>query len=92
LKNTGKYEADEIVQLYIRDRVGSLTRPVKELKGFQRIHLMPQESKKVSFTIKTDDLAFWNAEMKKVTEPGDFDVWIGPNSKDGLKGSFKVIE
>ncbi|MGC8824213.1 MAG: glycoside hydrolase family 3 N-terminal domain-containing protein [Bacteroidales bacterium] len=92
LKNTGKYEADEVVQLYIRDRVGSLTRPVKELKGFQRIHLKPQESKTVSFTLKTDDLAFWNAEMKKVTEPGDFDVWIGPNSKDGLKSSFMVLE
>lgn len=92
LKNTGKYEAKEIVQLYIRDRVGSLTRPVKELKGFQRIHLKPQESKTVSFTLKTDDLAFWNAELKKVVEPGDFDVWIGPNSKDGLKGSFKVTE
>ncbi len=92
ITNTGKYEADEIVQLYIRDLVGSITRPVKELKGFQRIHLAPSESKIVSFTLNASDLAFWNNENKLVIEPGDFDVWIGKNSQEGLKGSFKLIE
>jgi beta-glucosidase len=92
IKNTGKYEADEIAQLYVRDMVGSLTRPVRELKGFQRIHLKSQESKTVTFVLKTSDLAFWNAEMKFVAEPGDFEVWIAPNSISGLKANFNLVE
>lgn len=91
IKNTGKTTATEIVQLYVQDVVGSVTRPVRELKGFQRITLEPGKSETVSFTIHTDDLAFHNQAMELVTEPGDFNVWIAPNAAEGLKGSF-VIE
>ena len=87
VKNSGNFETDEIVQLYIRDRVGSLTRPVKELKGFRKIRLKPGETKTVQFDIKPKDLEFFNGEQY-VTEPGDFDVWIGPNSVEGLKAEF----
>jgi beta-glucosidase len=87
VQNIGNFETDEIVQLYIRDRVGSITRPVKELKGFKKIRLMPGETKSVQFEIAPADLEFFNGE-EFVTEPGDFDVWIGPNSVDGLKGEF----
>jgi len=87
VQNIGNFETDEIVQLYIRDRVGSLTRPVKELKGFKKIRLTPGESKNVQFEIAPADLEFFNGE-EFVTEPGGFDVWIGPNSVDGLKGEF----
>ncbi len=91
VKNTGNYEADEIVQLYTRDMVGSLTRPVKELKGFKRIHLKPSETITVTFVLKTDDLAFWNNDNKKIIEPGDFKVWVGPNSKEGLEAMFSLF-
>ncbi|MGC9353130.1 MAG: beta-glucosidase BglX [Mariniphaga sp.] len=87
VQNIGNFETDEIVQLYIRDRIGSITRPVKELKGFRKIRLMPGETKNVQFEIAPVDLEFFNGE-EFVTEPGDFDVWIGPNSVDGLKGEF----
>ncbi|MBW6533449.1 MAG: beta-glucosidase BglX [Mariniphaga sp.] len=87
VQNIGNFETDEIAQLYIRDRVGSITRPVKELKGFKKFRLMPGETKNVQFDIKPKDLEFFNGE-KFVTEQGDFDVWIGPNSVDGLKGEF----
>jgi beta-glucosidase len=87
VQNIGNFETDEIVQLYIRDRVGSITRPVKELKGFKKIRLMPGETKNVQFKIAPADLEFYNGE-EYVTEPGGFDVWIGPNSVDGLKGEF----
>ncbi len=87
VENTGNFETDEVVQLYIRDKVGSLTRPVKELKGFQKIHLKPGDVKKVSFIIKPENLEYFNGE-RYVTEPGNFDVWIGPNSAEGLKAGF----
>jgi beta-glucosidase len=87
VQNIGNFETDEIVQLYIRDRVGSITRPVKELKGFKKIRLMPGETKNVQFEIAPADLEFFNGK-NYVTEPGGFDVWIGPNSVDGLKGEF----
>lgn len=82
LKNTGKREATETVQLYIRDLVGTVTRPVKELKSFQQITLKPGQSKKVSFTLTAKDLAFYNIENKWTTEPGGFVVMIGPNARD----------
>lgn len=82
VKNNGSRDADEIVQLYIRDMVASISRPVKELKGFQRIHLAVGESKEVSFDITPDMLKFYNAELKHVIEPGDFQIMIGTNSKD----------
>ncbi len=90
IKNTGKVTATEVVQLYVQDVVGDVTRPVRELKGFERITLAPGKSQKVVFTIHTDDLAFHNQAMQLVTEPGDFNVWIAPNAAEGLKGSFVV--
>lgn len=88
VRNIGNFETCEIVQLYIRDRVGSITRPVKELKGFRKIHLKPGENKKVSFTLNAADLEFYNG-TEYVTEPGDFDVWIGPDSSEGLHSTFE---
>jgi beta-glucosidase len=78
--NTGKLEGDEVVQLYIRDDVSSVTRPLKELKGFDRIHLLPGEKKTVTFNIGPEELRFYDREMKRVVEPGTFDVLVGPNS------------
>lgn len=90
--NTGNYDADEVVQLYIRDLVGSITRPVKELKGFQRIHLKKGESKKVSFKITPELLKFYDYDLNYVCEPGDFNVMIGPNSEDVSTLKFAVTE
>ncbi|WP_421938588.1 beta-glucosidase BglX [Pedobacter sp.] len=90
LSNTGQYEGKEVVQLYIRDLVGSITRPVKELKGFQKVSLKPGESKEVSFTITENDLKFYNSELKFVAEPGDFKLFIGTNSRDVKEASFSL--
>ena len=80
--NTGKRDADEVVQLYVRDLLASIARPVKELKGFERIHLAAGESKTVTFTIGADQLSFYNADLKKVVEPGDFDIMVGHDSRN----------
>lgn len=90
LANVGDYEAEEVVQLYIRDLVGSVTRPVRELKGFQRIRLKPGESKSVTFALSTDDLAFYDRRMKLTTEPGEFHLWVGGDSNAELKAEFEV--
>ncbi len=87
--NTGIIDADEIVQLYVRDRVGSITRPIKEPKGFRRIHLGKGEKTEVEFNLSAEDLAFFNGKTT-ATEPGEFDVWIGANSDEGLHGEFIV--
>ena len=79
--NTGKYDGAEVVQLYIRDLVGSITRPVKELKGFDNIFLKAGESKTVSFKITPELLRFYDYELNYVAEPGDFDIMIGGNSQ-----------
>ena len=79
--NTGNYDGEETVQLYTQDLVGSVVRPVKELKGFQKIFLKKGESKQVSFTIDVNELRFYNAELKYIYEPGDFKVFIGGNSR-----------
>jgi beta-glucosidase len=89
--NTGKYEGKEVVQLYTRDMVGSITRPVKELKGFQKISLKPGERKEVTFTLSADDLKFYNAELQYVAEPGDFKLFIGSNSRDVKEADFKLL-
>ena len=89
--NEGTMEADEVVQLYVRDLVGNVTRPVKELKGFQRIRLKPGERRKVSFVLGPDDLAFYGRDMKLITEPGEFHVWIGGSSEAGLRSAFKIV-
>lgn len=90
VKNTGVRDADEVVQLYIRDLVASISRPVKELKGFQRIHLAAGESKEVSFDITPDMLKFYNIELKHVIEPGDFQIMVGTNSKEVKTLKFRV--
>jgi beta-glucosidase len=92
VSNTGQVAADEIVQLYVRDLVASVTRPVKELKGFQRVHLEPGQSIVVEFTVHTDDLAFYGRDMRRVTEPGQFHVWIGGSSKASLRTEFRLID
>ena len=89
--NTGDRSGKETVQLYIRDMVGSITRPVKELKGFQKIELEPGESKKVEFTISVNDLKFYNSNLQYVAEPGDFKIFIGTNSRDVKEIDFKLL-
>lgn len=90
ITNTGKYEGTEVVQLYVQDKVGSVTRPVKELKGFQRVTLQAGETKRVSFSLPVKELAFWNLNMDYVVEPGDFTVWVAPHSQEGLSADFMV--
>ena len=80
VRNAGERSGDEVVQLYVRDLVASVTRPVLELKGFQRITLAPGESRDVGFTLEAQALALWNARLQRVVEPGDFDVFTGPDS------------
>ncbi len=92
VKNTGNREGEEIVQLYVHDQVGSLTRPVKELKGFQKISLRPGESRHVEFTLKPDQLAFYNLSVQRVVEPGTFEVFVGPNSAEGMNAKFLYAE
>lgn len=92
ITNTGGYEATEICQLYVQDCFGSVTRPVKELKDFTRVLLKPGETKTVTFTLPMQKLAFYNIDMKHVVEAGDFNLWVGPNSREGLKTSFVVEE
>ncbi len=82
--NDGAVEGKEVVQLYIRDLVGSITRPVKELKGFQKIDLKAGESRKITFNITPDDLKFYNADLKYDWEPGEFSIMVGGNSRDVL--------
>jgi len=91
ITNSGKAAGYEVVQLYVRDLVGSVTRPVKELKGFKRIYLEPGQSKTVTFNLSTSDLKFYDINMEYNVEPGDFNIWIGPNSAEGLEGSFELL-
>ena len=88
--NTGAYDGDEVVQLYIRDLVASVSRPVEELKDFSRIHLAKGETKTVNFTINADKLKFYNSQLQYVCEPGDFEVMVGPNSRDVQKVKFTL--
>lgn len=92
VKNTGSVDGEEVVQLYIRDLVGSVTRPVKELKDFTKIFLKAGESKKVGFTITPEKLKFYNINMKFVVEPGDFKVFVGTNSNEVKEASFSVVD
>jgi len=91
VSNTGHYEVEEIVQLYVRDLVGNTTRPVKELKGFNKIKLLPGESTKVTFEIHTDDLAYYNRKMEFKADPGKFHVWIGGSSDTDLRSEFEIV-
>lgn len=90
LKNTGKYNGTEVVQLYVQDKVGSVTRPVKELKRFQRVTLKAGESTQVSLSLPVSELAFWGYDMNYTVEPGDFTLWVGTNSAEGLTKDFSV--
>lgn len=90
LRNSGRRAGVEVAQLYVQDVVGDIARPVRELKGFQKVKLKPGESRKITFTLHTDELAFHNIDMKSVTEPGLFNVWIGPNAAEGLQASFTI--
>ena len=88
--NTGKYDGAEVVQLYTRDLVGSVTRPVKELKGFQKIFLKKGETRTVEFTLTEEDLRFYNSDLKFTSEPGDFKVFVGTNSSETLEAAFSL--
>jgi len=92
LTNTGKYDGAEVVQLYIRDRVGSITRPVKELKNFKKVFLKAGTSKVMTFTLTANDLAFYNQNLEFKAEPGTFDVFVGGSSASGLQASFELTE
>ncbi|HTS18696.1 MAG TPA: glycoside hydrolase family 3 N-terminal domain-containing protein [Verrucomicrobiae bacterium] len=90
IRNLGERPADEIAQLYIRDMVADVPRPVRELKGFQRVTVQPGQSKDLEFTLSTDALAFHNREMKLVTEPGRYRVWVSGDSASGQPVEFEV--
>ncbi len=91
LTNAGSCEAEEVAQLYVRDLVGSVTRPVKELKRFKKIRLKPGETASISFELSTDDLAFYGRDNKLTTEPGKFHLWVGGSSEADLKSEFEII-
>ena len=88
--NTGNRDACETVQMYVRDMVGSVSRPVKELKGFKRVSLAKGETKTVTFDITEESLKFYNANLDYVSEPGDFQVMVGPNSRDVQSVGFTL--
>ena len=91
--NTGKYEGEEIVQLYLRDKVGSIARPVKELKDFRKVLLKAGETKTIKFIIDNEKLSFYNQNLEWVSEPGDFELMIGASSEDiRLKGAFQLVD
>ncbi len=90
VENVGRRAGDEVVQLYIRDVAASMARPVKELKGFQRVTLRPGEKRRIEFTLDADSLGFYNREMKFVVEPGEFKVMVGSSSEDLIESKFVV--
>jgi beta-glucosidase len=90
VRNTGQRAGDEVAQLYLRDCLSSVTRPVRELKGFQRLTLQPDESRQVTFTLTPSDLALLDENMNAVVEPGDFEVWVGGSAVGGVNGRFAV--
>ncbi|MFT5577727.1 MAG: beta-glucosidase [Paraglaciecola psychrophila] len=91
LHNVGDTEAEEVVQLYTRDLVGNVTRPIRELKGFQKVRLAAGQSQQLTFDLHSDELAFYNQQMQQVTEIGDFHLWVGNSSEQGLWAEFKVV-
>ena len=90
VENTGSYDGEEVVQLYINDLYSSTIRPVKELKGFEKLHFKAGEKKTVTFTIGWKDLAFYGADRIFKAEPGEFDVMVGGNSEDLLSARFEL--
>jgi beta-glucosidase len=91
LANTGKYDGKEVVQMYVRDMVGSVVRPVRELKGFKKVFVKRGEKVVVSFTIREEDLAFYNAKLEKRAEKGAFRVWIGGDSTCSEYVEFELV-
>lgn len=91
ITNTGQREAEEVAQLYIRDLAASMTRPIRELKGFSKVRLPPGASTEVKFTLTRRELAFYNAEMQLVAEPGEFDAWIAPSATTGMSRRFELL-
>jgi beta-glucosidase len=89
VKNAGKVAGKEVVQLYIRDLIGSITRPIKELKGFEMIELQPNETKEVTFVINEKTIEFFTAKLKWEAEPGDFNVFVGGSSAKTIQGNFQ---
>ena len=90
IENTGKREATEVAQLYVHDRVAPTSRPVRELKGFERVTLRPGESKTVEFSVKANDLGSYDPHMHWIVPPGTYDVWVAPDSASGIQGTFEV--
>ena len=90
MTNVGDSEGVTVAQLYVRDLVASTTRPVRELKGFERVALAPGQSATVEFTLTAEDMAFCNEDMQYVQEPGDFKVWVGDSSDASLEDCFTV--
>jgi len=91
LTNTGHMAGDEVAQLYVRDLVGNVTRPVRELKGFRRVRLAPGEQATVNFRLDSDDLAFFGRDNTSIVEPGEFHLWVGGSSEARLRGEFRLI-
>ena len=89
--NTGNYDGKEVVQLYIRDLVGSVTRPLKELKGFQKITIKKGEKQKVTFRISQEDLKFYNSDLQFIAEPGEFEVFVGGDSDTQFNEKFLLM-
>ncbi|WP_440132837.1 beta-glucosidase BglX [Chitinophaga sancti] len=89
--NSGNYDGEEVVQLYIRDKVASVTRPVKELRNFKKISLKKGENQTVTFELTVNDLKFYNSDLKYVAEPGDFSVFVGGNSRDTKSADFTLV-
>jgi beta-glucosidase len=92
IKNTSDVAGDEVVQVYIRDLVGSIVRPVRELKAFRRVHLEPGASDVLEFAISADDLKFYNNDEEQILEPGKFELYVGGSSIAPLAGTFEVVE
>jgi beta-glucosidase len=90
VENAGKVEATEVVQLYVHDRVGLTSRPVRELKGFERVSLRPGERRAVDFIVKSNDLGSYDPQMHWVVNSGTYDVWVAPDSASGIQGTFEV--
>jgi beta-glucosidase len=91
VENTGNFDGEEVVQLYVRDKVGSVTRPVKELKGFRKVFIRKGETRQVTFQHTTDNLAFYHPDLKKYCEPGEFIIYTGTNSSETISTIVKVL-
>ena len=92
MTNTGARAAEETVQLYIHDRVASLTQPGRLLKDFRKVTLAPGETQRVSFTLRREQLEFIGRDMKPTVEPGLFDLWLAPSAQTGSHGTFRLVK